>query len=78
MAQAFQVARGQPNWAVRLAVLTFLLVVGIPILVLLMVAGLAAFLVFIVLLAINSFLNLFKGSSKRNDGRRNVRIIDRE
>lgn len=78
MAQAFQVARGQPNWAVRLAVLTFLLVVGIPILLLLMAAGIAAFLVFMILSGLNWFLNLFKVRSKQDDGRRNVKVINRK
>jgi len=78
MAQAFQMAQGQPNWAVRLAVLTFLLVVGIPILLLLLIAGLAAFLVFMVLSGFNWFLNLFQGSSRQNQGRRNVKVINRK
>ena len=78
MAQAFQVARGQPNWALRLAVLTFLLVVGVPILLLLMIAGLAGFLVFMVLSGVNWILNLFQGGKKPDDGRRNVKVINRK
>ncbi len=78
MAQAFQMARGQPNWAVRLAVLTFLLVVGIPILLLLMTAGLAAFVVFMIISGFNWLLNLFQGGSKQDDGRRNVKVINRK
>ncbi len=78
MAQAFQMARGQPNWAARVAVITFILVIGIPILLLLLTAGIAAFLVFMVLSGANWFLNLFKGGSKPDDGRRNVRVIKRK
>ncbi|MDG2423396.1 MAG: hypothetical protein P8M22_05400 [Phycisphaerales bacterium] len=77
MAEAFQAARGQPNWAVRIAVLTFLLVVGIPILLLLLVAGLAAAVVFMILSTINYVL-VRLGGKQRDDGRRNVRVIKRD
>jgi len=78
MAQAFQAAQGQPNWVVRLAILTFLLIIGIPILLLLMAAGLAAALVFMVLSAINWVMVRLGGAKSKDDGRRNVRVIKRD
>lgn len=78
MAEAFQAARGQPNWAVRIAVLTFLLIVGIPILLLLLVAGLAAAVVFAILSTLNWIFSGFRSTKPTDDGRRNVRIIDRD
>lgn len=78
MAEVFQSARGQSNWAVRLAILTFLLIVGIPILLLLLVAGLAAALVFAILSMVNWVLVRVRGIKPANDGRRNVRVIDRD
>ncbi|MAT80075.1 MAG: hypothetical protein CMJ29_00330 [Phycisphaerae bacterium] len=78
MAQAFQAAQGQPNWVVRIVVLTFLLVIGIPILLLLLVAGLAAAMVFMVLSTINWIMVRLGGSTPKDDGRRNVRVIKRD
>ena len=76
MSAAFKMAQGQPNWAVRAAVLTFLVLVGLPILLLLLVAGLAAAVVFSILASANWVLSRMKGSRPPHDGRRNVRVME--
>lgn len=78
MSAAFKAAQGQPNWAVRAAIMTFLLLVALPILLLLFVAGLAAVAVFSILAGANWVLSRLKGNQPPRDGRRNVRVIDRE
>ncbi|MCH2151726.1 MAG: hypothetical protein MK089_00110 [Phycisphaerales bacterium] len=78
MAEAFQVARRQPNWATRAAVLTFLIIIGIPILLLLLLATVAAAVVFSVLMSINWVVSRFSTSKSPEHGRRNVRVINRD
>ena len=78
MAEAFQVARRQPNWATRAAVLTFLIIIGIPILLLVLLATLAAALVFSVLMSINWVASRFSARKSPEHGRRNVRVINRD
>ena len=78
MAEAFQAARRQPNWATRAAVLTFLIIIGIPILLLVLLAMLAATLVFSVLVSINWVASRFSSRRSPEDGRRNVRVMNRD
>jgi hypothetical protein len=78
MSEAFRAARRQPNWATRAAVLTFLIIIGIPILLLVLMATLAAALVFSVLLSVNWVLTRFSTRRTPADGRRNVRVINRD
>ena len=78
MSEAFQAARRQPNWATRAAVLTFLIIIGIPILLLVLLATLAAALVFSVLMGVNRVASWFTPSRSPEDGRRNVRVINRD
>ena len=68
----------QPNWIVRAVVLTFLLILAIPIAMLFMLALLGGLLVFAVLVAVNAVLNGFRNVMPARDGRENVRIIRRE
>jgi len=82
-ASAFQAANRQPNWVVKTAVIVFLLVVGIPVLLLLLTAAILATLVFAVLTAINRLLLGIRGGSGRAAGgpddarRRNVKVLNR-
>lgn len=75
---AFQAARRQPNGAAKAAVLTFLIIIAIPILVLLLIAMLAATAVFTVLMMFNWIATRFRGTSDPGAGRRNVRVIRRD
>ena len=78
MAEAFQAARKQPNWATKAAVLTFLIIIGIPVVLLLLLATLAAGLVFSVLISINWVTSWFSSSRSPEAGRRNVRVMNRD
>ena len=76
---AFQAVNRQPNWVARAAMLTFLVVVGIPILLLLLLAAMAASVVFVVLIGVSRVARLFRGSQEPpGGGRRNVRVINRD
>lgn len=70
-------AAAQPNWLTRAVVWTFLLVVGLPILLLLALAVIASMLVFFVLFSINAVLRRISGAIPQHDGRENVRVIQR-
>ena len=76
--QVYRTAAQQPNLALRVALLVFLVVIGLPILALLLFAIFAAALVFMLLslvtICINGTKRIFSGSS---DGRENVRVINR-
>ncbi len=78
MSAAFQAARRQPNGATKAAVLTFLIIVGIPIMILLLIAVVAATVVFTVLVAINWVLARGRGLRPADTGRRNVRVVRRD
>ena len=81
-ASVFQAASRQPNWVVKTAVIAFLLVVGIPVLLLLLTAAIVATAVFAVLTGINRLLLGFRrgGSGSRGGPddarRRNVRVME--
>ena len=77
-AAAFQAFNRQPNGAVKAAVFVFLLVMAVPILLLLLVAGVLATAVFTVLYGFNRLIGFFRGlgGPKSDQGRRNVRVID--
>jgi hypothetical protein len=72
--------------AVRAAILTFLVFIAIPIFLLLLLAGLAAVVVFSILSLVNWILarlttrGVSRGAGKAaaNEGRRNVRVINRD
>lgn len=75
---AWQTVNTQPSWIVKTTVLVFLLVIGVPILLLLMFAFVAAALIFAVLWALNALFGAFRGMlPRRGDGRENVRVIRR-
>lgn len=82
-ASAFQAASRQPNWVIKAAVIVFLLVVGIPILLLLLTAAILATAVFAVLTGINRLLLALRGGTPRPPGgpgdtrRKNVRVLQR-
>ncbi len=77
VARGYRWAQSQPSWIVRLAVLTFLLVVGLPILLLVMFAVLAASVVFGGLALFHTALGKLRGLPSHRDGRKNVRVIRR-
>lgn len=80
-ATILQAAGRQPSWPMRVAAITFLIVVGIPIMLLLLLAAIVATTVFAVLVGINRVLGLFGGRSSTSPGgpedarRRNVRVM---
>jgi uncharacterized membrane protein required for colicin V production len=74
---AWQTVSAQPGWIVRTTSLVFLLVIGVPILVLLVLAILAALVVFSILWGVNRLLGGLRGILPRRDGRENVRVIRR-
>ncbi len=78
VARGYRWAQSQPSWIVRLAVLTFLLVVGLPILLLVMFAVLAASVVFGGLALFHTALDKLRGLPSYRDGRKNVRVIRRQ
>ena len=78
VAGMFQRANRQPNWIMKSAVLAFLIVVGIPILILLLAAAVVATVVFAVLTACNLLLGRLKKGSTPDSGRQNVRVINRD
>ncbi|GAB4192357.1 MAG: hypothetical protein Kow00105_06430 [Phycisphaeraceae bacterium] len=71
----------QPSWVTRTAVLLAVLVVVIPVLLLTLAAVLVGVVALIVLGGIarllNTVANLPGGNRKKDDGRRNVRVIRR-
>lgn len=75
----WRVAASQPNWVTKWALLTFFIVIGIPIFLLIMFAIIAAVLVFGALAGAHwlrvKARSLFAG---RDTQRKNVRIIHRE
>ena len=75
--QAWRMASRQPSWITRLTVLTFLIVVGIPIALLILGAVFAAAIIFGVLVLFNSLLMKIKRLLPKRDGRQNVRVIRR-
>ena len=74
---AWQTVNTQPSWIVKTTVLVFLLVIGVPILLLLLLALFAAVLVFAVLWGANRLLGGLRGVLPGRGGRENVRVIRR-
>ncbi len=77
VASVWRSAAAQPGWITRVALLTFLLVVGLPILLLLVMAVIFAAAVFGVLALVNVVLVRLRGALPQRDGRSNVRVIRR-
>ena len=73
----FRTVSAQPGWVTRLALYTFVIVIGLPILLLTIVALCAAIIVFGVLVVANALIMRLRGAMPRDDGRRNVRVIQR-
>ncbi|MEE8155443.1 MAG: hypothetical protein V3T53_10875 [Phycisphaerales bacterium] len=68
----------QPSWVVRLALVIFVLVIGLPLLLLAVVAVIAAIIVFTGLAIINAAGAKLRGLLPKRDGRSNVRVIRRD
>lgn len=75
--KVFRTVAAQPSWVTRLALYTFIIVIGIPILLLAGLALAAALMVFGVLALANAILVRIRRAIPRDDGRRNVRVIER-
>ena len=75
---AWRTAAAQPSWMSRAVLLTFILVIGIPIFLLVSVALIAASLVFSVLWGFNYLMIKVKGALPHNDGREGVKVIRRK
>jgi hypothetical protein len=65
----------QSSWLMRLGVLVFALVIGIPAAALVFVAALLAAVVFGALIVLRAIAGGFQQLLPRNDGRSNVRVI---
>jgi len=74
-AEAYRVMSAQPNWVVRLALITFFIIIAIPVFILLLFATFAAVVVFAVGFAIHWIASKLRG--ERPSGRENVRVIKR-
>ncbi len=77
MLSGYEWVASRPSWVTRVALVTFLLIVGLPVLLLLGVAILAAVGVFFVLAAGHFLLRKVQGLLPARDGRSNVRVIRR-
>ena len=73
----WQTAAAQPSWVSRVALITFILVIGVPIFLLVTLALAAASFVFAILLGVNYVLMKIRGAMPHRDGRKNVRVIER-
>jgi hypothetical protein len=67
----------QPSWVSRAALLCFVALVALPVILLVLLAFAAAFVLFAILAGVNVVLNAFRGVLPRSDGRENVRVIQR-
>jgi len=72
----FHTLRSQPGWITRLALLTVFIIIGLPIVLLVMIALLAGIFVFGLLAAINILIWRIR-ARLTGDGRQNVRVIQR-
>ena len=87
MGSVWRLAASRPGWPLRIALLTFLLVLGLPIILLGLVAILLATAVFAVLALAHRTIERIRGLGRgrirgrgllgRRDGRENVRVIQR-
>lgn len=74
----FRTVAGQPSWITRIALMTFLIIISIPILLLLLLAVLAAIIIFSVLALANAAVIAIRALlGPRSSGRENVRVIRR-
>jgi len=76
-ASVFQAIGSQPGWLRRIVLLAFLIVIGLPVVLLVLLALLTAALVFTILAATNMIVRGLSGFLPRRDGRSNVRVIRR-
>lgn len=77
-ARAYQWVARQPSWVTKFALLAFLIVIGIPVFIILMLAVVASVIVFGGLAALNLLVLRLRSLLPHADGRsRNVRVIDR-
>lgn len=76
-ATGYRWAASQPGWIARLALLTFLLIIVLPIALLVGLAILAGAAVFGGLALVNAGISRLKGAVT-GDGRSNVRVIRRD
>jgi uncharacterized BrkB/YihY/UPF0761 family membrane protein len=76
-ARVWRVAATQPGWVSRIAALTFLIVIGLPIVLLILLALLAAVVVFTVLALVSMVVMWVRGLFPQHDGRENVRVMRR-
>ncbi len=76
-ARAYQWAARQPSWVTKFALLAFLIVIGIPVFIILMLAVVASVIVFGGLAALNLLVIRLRSLLPHADGRSsNVRVID--
>lgn len=76
--QVWQTVSSQPSWVSRVALLAFFLVIGLPILLLVLLAVFAAVVMFSILALANAAVMWVKGRlPQRDSGRENVRVIRR-
>lgn len=76
-AHGYRAVQAQPNWVTRIALLTFVIVIGVPIAILVLFALFAAVAVFFVLALFATLVAKVRGSFPGDDGRSNVRVIQR-
>jgi len=74
---AWRTINTQPGWIVKATVFAFLLVVGVPVVLLLLLALFVAGLLFTVLWGANALVRRLKRLMPQRDGRENVRVIRR-
>ncbi len=77
-ARGYRWVVSQPGWITRVALLSFLVVVGLPVLLLLVLAVAASVLVFGGLALLNAGAVRLRGMLPRRGGRRNVRVVGRQ
>lgn len=77
-ARAFQWVARQPSWVTKFAMVAFLIVIGIPVFIILMLAIVASVIVFGGLAALNLLVIRLRSLLPHAEGRSsNVRVIDR-
>jgi uncharacterized membrane protein HdeD (DUF308 family) len=72
-----RMVQSQPGWITRLAALVIVIVIGLPIFLLVTFALFAGAFVFAVLALVNGLAMKIRGGLRRQDGRENVRVIQR-
>ena len=77
VAAMWRAASAQPGWLGRAVLMTFILVIAIPIFLLVMLALIVASVVFAVLFCVNYVFMKARGILPKRDGRENVRVIQR-